>query len=127
MFKLFFQSNRPGYHSGIRVMVGDKHVHIQQILCFLRCNFYNCTMEVCETTLIRPAVKYASAVLDPYLATDISRLEQVQRQGACFVHQNYWETTPGCVSRMIAELGWQSIEESCHIHRLVLLTRYSMD
>ena len=70
--------------------------------------------------LIRPTVEYASAAWDPYLATDINRLEQVQRRGAHFVHRNYWET-PSCVSRMIADLGWQSREERRLIHRLTLL------
>ena len=71
-------------------------------------------------TLIRSTVEYASAIWDPYLATDINRLEQVQRRGAHFVHRNYWERTPGCVSRMIAELDWQSREERRRIHRLTL-------
>ena len=80
---------------------------------FQRCKFWEATYHA----LIKPMLEYASAVL----ATDVNRIEQVQRQGACFVQRNYWEREPGCVSRMIKELGRQSLEERRLIHRLTLL------
>ena len=43
-------------------------------------------------TLVRPIVEYASPVWDPYLKTEIDRLEMVQRRGARYVfnkHDNH--------------------------------------
>ena len=91
---------------------------------FLRCNLYNCTKEVHEATyftLIRPTLENASAVWDPFRTTDINRLEQVQRSSARFVHWNYWDRTPGCVSHMVRELGWPPFVDRRRTHRLSTL------
>ena len=91
---------------------------------FLRRNLYNCTKEVREATycsIVRPTLDYASSVWDPYRTTDINRVEQVQRRAARFVHRNYWDRTPGCVSRMVRELGWPPLVDRRREHRLTML------
>ena len=35
----------------------------------------------------------------------------VQRRAARYVHNNYFETEPGTVTRMLENLGWESLEE----------------
>ena len=93
-------------------------------LGFLRRNLHNCTKEVRETTyntLVRPTLEYASSAWDPHLTTDINRLEQVQRRAARFVTRNYWERTPGCVSSMITNLGWDSLAHRRRTQRLTML------
>ena len=70
-------------------------------LGFLRCNLINCTKEVRKRTyniFVLPTLEYAAIVWDPFLSSDINRLEQVQQRGARYVHSNYWDRTPGCVT-----------------------------
>ena len=65
-------------------------------------------MEVKSTayaSLVRPVLDYASPAWDPTSTDDIVKLEKVQRQAARFVHGNYSERNPGCVTRMVKELG----------------------
>ena len=92
---------------------------------FLWRNLYNCTKEVREATycsIVRPTLDYASSVWDPYRTTDINCVEQVQRRAARFVHRNYWDRTPGCVSRMVRELGWPPLVDRRCEHRLPVLS-----
>ena len=88
---------------------------VSSTLGFLRRNLINCTKEVKErtyNTFVLPTLKYAASVWDPYLNTNINKLEKkVQRRGAPYVQNSYWDRTPGCVTRMVREIGWQTLEE----------------
>ena len=93
-------------------------------LGFLRRNMYHCTNRVRERTynaLVLPVISYAAAAWDPYLEKDIKCLDQVQRRGARYVGNNYWDKTPGCVSAMVRNLGWHSLQEKREDHRLTLM------
>ena len=93
-------------------------------LGFLRRNMFHCTGKVRERTynaLILPVLSYAAAAWDQYLSRDTNRLDQAQRRGARYVCQNYWNRTPGCVTKMIQDLGWQLLQEKRENHRLTLL------
>ena len=82
-------------------------------LGFLQRNLGECTMEVkstAYTSLVRPVLEYASPAWDPTSSEDITKLEKVQRQAARFVHGNYSERNPGCVTRMVNSLGWETLE-----------------
>ena len=46
------------------------------------------------------------------------KLEKVQRQAARFVHNNYHDRTPGCVSKMVSDLGWEPLQKRRQIGRL---------
>ena len=56
--------------------------------------------------IVLPTVEYTASAWDPYLKTDINKLEQVQRKGtSSYVQNNYWDRTLGCVTRMVRVLA----------------------
>ena len=70
----------------------------------------------CKTIL-----EYASPAWDPSSNEDIAKLAKVQRQAARFVHYNYYDRTPGCVSKMVSDLGWESLQERRRVEWLTTL------
>ena len=62
-----------------------------------------------DTSLVRPTLEYASPAWDPTSAEDTNKLEKDQRQAARFVHGNFSERNPGCVTRMVNNLGWETL------------------
>ena len=58
---------------------------------------------------------------EPYRQDDIKALEQAQRRAACYVYNDYKSRTPGCVTKIVNELGWESLQDRCQISRLSLL------
>ena len=93
-------------------------------LGFLRRNLKQCTTPVkaaTYTTIVRPAVEYASTVWDPYRQKHIKAVEQVQRRAARYVCNNCTDRTPGCVTGMIQDLQWDSPEDRRHTSRLQML------
>ena len=92
--------------------VGNTAAKASKTLGFLRRNMFHCTDRVRERTynaLVLPFLNYAAAAWDPYLTRDIDSLDKVQRRGASYVCNKYWDRTPGCVTRVIRDLGWQSL------------------
>ena len=75
------------------------------------------------TTVVRPVLKYSSTVWDPHQTSDVHNLKQVQRRAAHFVHRNYTEQTPGCVTNMVQSLGWESLQHRWFTGRLSMLFR----
>ena len=71
------------------------------------------------TTLVRPQLEYAAAVWDPYTKEKTSQIEQVQRRAARYVCNDYYSREEGCVSAMIDQLGWRSLEQRRADIRLV--------
>ena len=93
-------------------------------LGFLRRNLYTCTKEARErsyNTFVVPTLQYAAAAWDPYLEGDVEQLERVQRRGARFVHKNYRDRTPGCVTKMVNDFGWLPLSDRRRAHRLEYL------
>ena len=70
---------------------------------------------------MRPSLEYSSSVWDPSSSEDIIKLEKVQRQAARLVHKNYYDRTPGCVSTMITDLGWEPLQQNRQFDRLTRL------
>ena len=56
------------------------------------------------TALVSPILEYASPAWDPSSNEDTAKLGKVQRQAARFVHNNYYDRAPGCVSKMVSTL-----------------------
>ena len=56
-----------------------------------------------------------------YAPTLCHKVEQVQRKAARFVHSSYTDRTPGCVTKMVQDLGWESLEHRRYISRLMML------
>ena len=79
----------------------------------------------CSSTLhrilVNETLEYASPAWDPSTSEDVTKLEKVQRQAACFVHNNYYDRTPGCVSKMVSDLGWESLQHRRRVDRLTTL------
>ena len=93
-------------------------------LGFIRRNLGDYTAPVkaaAYSTVGRPVLEYSSTVWDPHQTSNIHNLEQVQRRAACFVHQNYTERTPGCVTNMVQSLGWESLRHRRYTDRLSML------
>ena len=95
-------------------------------LGFIRRNLGDCIAPVKSavyTTLVLPVLEYSSIVLDPHLSTDNHSLEQVQHRAARFVHRNYTERTPGCITNMVQSLGWEYLQHRRYPDRLSMLFR----
>ena len=65
-------------------------------------------------TIVRPALEYASAITDPYLKEDISKLDKVQRHAARFVTNNpRRKFNPDqdqiSVTGLLRDLHWESL------------------
>ena len=104
--------------------------HIQQTTAkatrsvgFLRRNLRGCPSDVkaqAYTTLVRPVLEYASSVWDPYTIQQINALERVQRQAARFVTGDYFSRDPECVTNMLHQLAWDTLEERRARNRVVM-------
>ncbi|MEW8547040.1 MAG: reverse transcriptase domain-containing protein, partial [Candidatus Thiodiazotropha sp.] len=104
--------------------ISDTAGKANRSLGFLRRNFRQCSRQVkaaTYTTVVRPVLEYASPVWDPHRQADIKVLDQVQRRAARYVCNDYSSRSPGCVTDMIHELGWESLEERRRMARLSLL------
>ena len=74
-----------------------------------------------HASLVRPTLEYGSAAWDPSSVEDTSKLEKVQRQAARFAHSNYHDRAPGCVTRMVSDLGWEPLQHQRWWERLSTL------
>lgn len=109
----------------------DRHIYqvagkANRTLGFLRRNFRDCTIPVKKATytaMVRPAMEYSSAVWDPVSQKHIQLLELVQRRAARYVFNNYTDRTPGCVTQMVKDLHWETLEERRRSGRLCMLYR----
>jgi hypothetical protein len=82
-------------------------------LGFIRRNLKDCTKPVksaAYTAIVRPIVEYASTVWDPSNQKKIKSIEEVQKRAARFVHNNYTDRTPGCVTNMVKSLKWENLD-----------------
>ena len=84
------------------------------VLGFVRRNLHDCSLKVksaAYTTMVRPILEYSATVWDPHLQKEINQLESVQRRAARFVTNNYYNREPGCVTNMLKQLKWDSLQE----------------
>ena len=106
--------------------VNSVAVKALRTLGFLMHNLYNCNSDVREqayNSLVLPILEYTATVWVPHTSADINWLEQVQRRGARFTMNNYWEKTPGYVTRMVHDIGRQTLEERRKL-RLTMLFKF---
>ncbi len=74
---------------------------------------------VAYNSLVRPLVEYASPVWDPHTATNIAKLEMVQRRAARYVlHRYHYRSSVGL---MLDQLGWHSLQQRREQARLSML------
>ena len=113
----------------------DQHIHNvigkgNRTLGFLRRNFRECTPPVkaaTYTAMVRPSLEYASTVWDPTNQAQIKALEQVQRRAARYVFNDFHTKTPGCVTKMVEDLHWESLEERRRQNRLSMMFRFNQN
>jgi len=97
-----------------------------KLLGLLRRNLSPCDRKVKEAAyfgLVRPILEYASQAWDPHTANLVDELEKVQRRAARFVSGNYRDYTPGSMTKIIGDLGWQTLEHRRKINRLCLFSK----
>ena len=78
---------------------------------FLQRNISSCPQAIkswCYQTFVRPIVEYASTVWDPSTKKYTKAVENVHRQAAHFVINNY--RRPSSVGNMLESLEWKSLE-----------------
>ena len=73
------------------------------------------------TTMVRPTLEYSSSVLDPKPPPLRQKLEQVQWKSARVVHSAHTDRTPGCVTKMVQDLGCESLEHRRYISQLMMI------
>ena len=64
---------------------------------------------VAYTTLVRPQLEYALTVWSPHTATDIQKVEAVQRRAARWVYRDYYYTSS--VTVMLKDLNWRLLDQ----------------
>ena len=109
----------------------QKHVDIttrkaKRTLGFIRRNLGDCSKQVkvtAYTTMIRPTLEYSSPVWEPKPLPLRLKLEQFQQKAARFVHSAYTNRTPGCVTKMVQDLGWESLERRRYISWLMMICK----
>ena len=107
--------------------------HINQItkkasstVGFLRRNLRNCPQDckkLAYISLARSKLEYAATVWDPFTKNEIEKLERVQRQAARFIKNDYRSREPGCITRMLQDLGLPLLETRRKDQRLKLLAK----
>ncbi len=65
-------------------------------------------------SLVRPQVQYAASVWCPWLASDKSRIERVQRRAARYVCNTISCSRYSSVTTMLQPLNWESLQSSTH-------------
>ena len=60
---------------------------------------------------------------NPTTQTRIQALGQVQRRAARFVTSDYTSRTPGCVTKMQEDLGWDTLQGRQHKSILAMLNQ----
>ena len=74
---------------------------------------------------MRPQLEYASTVWSPHTATDITKLEAVQRRTARWATRDDQRTSS--VTQMIKDLNWRTLEQRRIDSRLTLMYKITYD
>ena len=74
-----------------------------------------------STTLVRPAMEYATTAWAPHTAQNCNKLEQVQRRAARFACHRYERTAS--VTAMLNNLKWETLETRRNNQTLTMFYR----
>ena len=93
-----------------------------QTLGFIQRNLRGCPQKYKETayiSLVRSILEYSATVWDPFLAKDVTALENVQRKAARFITSPYGRTCS--VTNLLHQLGCRNLADRRRDLRLTLL------
>ena len=99
-----------------------------QTLGFLKQNIKVHNQDLKSTaykTLVRPQLEYASTVYSPHTATNIAKVEAVQRRAARWATRDYQRTSS--VTQMLKDLNWRTLEQRRIDSRLILMYKITND
>ena len=65
--------------------------------------------ELAYLSMVRPIVEYAAPVWSPYTSKDVAKLEQVQKNAARFVTNDYRISTSTSTD-LVSTLNWDTLE-----------------
>ena len=68
-------------------------------------------------------LEHGATVWDPYLQSDIDKLEQIQRSAARFITGDYRSMTPGSVTKLLTKCNLPPLQERRRHLRLTLFYR----
>ena len=94
-----------------------------QTLGFLKRNIkvHNKNLKsIAYTTFVRPQLEYASTVWSPHTATNIAKLEAVQRRSARWATRDFQGTSS--MKQMLQDLNWHTLEQRQIDSRLYKIT-----
>ena len=74
---------------------------------------------------MRPQLEYASTVWSPHTATDITKLEAVQRRSARWATRDYQRNSS--VTQMIKDINWRTLEQRRIDSQLTLMYKITYD
>ena len=97
-----------------------------RMLGFLSRTLRKCPQKLKEKaykTTVRPKLEYCAAIWDPHQEKYVDKIEMVQRRAARFVKNTpHRHSGPQpSVSAMVADLGWESLQQRRHNIRVTLL------
>ena len=72
-------------------------------------------------SLVRSTLEYGSIIWDPFLQSDINKLERIQRKAARFICKDYKSRDSGCVTNMLRDLDLPTLQERRKELRLAFL------
>ena len=91
---------------------------------FLKRNLKVCPEDLKQLryyALVRSGLEYASMAWDPILQKDIDAIDQIQRDAAHFTKGIYHRGLDVSVTKLMEELGWESLQERRKIAHLIML------
>jgi hypothetical protein len=72
-------------------------------------------------TLVRSIMDYGGIIWNPYLKTDVDRLERIQHQVARFITGDYKTREPGCITKLLIDLQLPTLEKRRTAQRLIFM------
>ena len=79
------------------------------------------TRKIAYMTLVRPILEYGAVIWDPYLKTDINRIEAIQRKAVRFICGDYSSRYTGSVTAMLHSIDLPTLVQRRKELRLTFL------
>ena len=83
-------------------------------LGFIRRNIHHCpakTRKSAYISLVRSTLEYGAITWDPFIQSNIDKLQRIQRKTARFISHDYTSRTPGYVTKMLNYLDLATLQQ----------------